>query len=66
MWNLIYIILVPETQEQHRRFLSGTIMRKGTVDAETGGGAPPYSTFDDKVSYKTLISSAIVHVEPQT
>ena len=41
-------------------------MRKGTVDAETGGGAPPYSTFDDKVSYKTVVSSAIVHVEPQT
>ena len=30
--------------------LSGPIMRKGVVDAETGGGAPPYSTFDDKVS----------------
>jgi len=28
-------------------------MRKGTVDAETGGGAPPYSTFDDKVKVVT-------------
>jgi len=39
-----------------KRFLSGTIMRKGTVDAvdaETGGGAPPYSTFDDKVTVVT-------------
>ena len=34
--------------------LSGPIMRKGVVDAETGGGAPPYSTFDDKVSSSWL------------